>query len=192
MLLLRKLKILKGIIITLVVWAPIVMTTVHAGTEYKVKSSDNLSRVVDKFYKDSKLNRDQVFIALLAENPNAFKYGNINYLRSQRILKLPQQSDLLLMKEADARNLVAEHNGYAKQGNKIKIPAPFTDYSPKDSSLKTNNVNELAQKQQSATLKLKNLSSETEELRIRLEKLEADKEAMDAELTQLDSLLKNE
>ena len=192
MLLLKKLKILKGIIITLVISASIVLPAVQAGTEYKVKSSDNLSRIVDKFYKDSKLNRDQVYIALLAENPNAFKYGNINYLRSQRILKLPQQSDLLLMKVADARNLVAEHSGYAKQGKKFEIPAPFTDYSPKGSSLKTNNVNELAQKQQSATLKLKNLSSETEELRIRLEKLEADKEAMDAELIQLDSLLQKE
>ena len=192
MLLLKILKILKGLIITLVVCVSIVLPTVHANTEYKVKSTDNLSRIVDKFYKGTELNRDQIYIALLAENPNAFKYGNINYLRSERILKLPKKDDLMLMDKTAARNLVKEHKGYAKQGSKTKISAPFTDYSPKGSSINDNVASELAQKQQSATLKLKNLSSETEELRIRLEKLEADKQAMDAELMQLDSLLKSE
>ena len=187
-----KLKVGKVLFCAVGLSALIPLPTVFADTEYKVKSTDNLSRIVNKFYKDSKLKNDQVFIALLAENPNAFKFGNINYLRSGHLLTLPAKSDLLLMDEGDASSLVREHNAYAKEGKKIKLSAPFTDYSPENTSLKTGSENGLAQKQQSAILQLENISTETEELRIRLEQLEADKRAMDAELKQLDSLLLKE
>ena len=40
-----------------------------AETNYKVKSTDNLSRIIQKFYKNSKLTRQQIFIGILAENP---------------------------------------------------------------------------------------------------------------------------
>ena len=81
-------------------------------------------------------------------------------------------------------------SGYAKKGKKIQIDPPFEGYSPKKSSAESNQIIALAEKQQATSQELEKLDSETVELRIRLKQLVADKEAMDAELRQLDSLLK--
>jgi len=182
-------KKLKTTLISIFVSTSILMPISYADTEYKVKSTDSLSRIVDKFYKDSKLSRHQIYIGLLAENPNAFRFGNINYLKGKQFLNIPDLDDLLAMEKEDASNLVAEHNNYAKKGKKIQIDPPFEGYSPKSSSAESNEISVLAEKQQEISQELEKLNSETEELRIRLEQLAADKEAMDAELRQLDTLL---
>jgi len=105
----------------------------YAATEYTVKSTDNLSGIVDKFYKDSKLSRYQIYVGLLAENPHAFRLGNINYLRSKQTLSIPDGDALLAMEKEDADNLVAEHNRYAKKRKKVQLDPPFENYTPKNS-----------------------------------------------------------
>ncbi|MGK0270347.1 MAG: Tfp pilus assembly protein FimV [Cocleimonas sp.] len=170
----------------------IVASSAYASTKYTVQSTDSLSSIVDKFYKGSTLSRDQIYIGLLAENPKAFSFGNINYLKVEHFISLPSITVLFVMEEADAKNLVSEHNDYAKKNKKIKIPAPFEDYTPKDSTSGNNDSNSIAEKQQTVNQELESLQLETEGLRLRLETLKADKEAMDAELNQLDSLIKSE
>ena len=184
------LRALKAVFISLVASSAMLMSVVYADTEYKVKSTDSLSRIVDKFYKNSKLSRSQIYIGILAENPSAFSFGNINYLKGKQRLNIPESDDLFAMEKEDAAKLVAEHNNYARKGKKVRLNPPFKNYMPKNSSTVGDAISALAKKQQVTSQELEKLDLETEELRIRLERLAADKEAMDAELRQLDALLK--
>jgi len=165
----------------------LLISSSFAETNYKVKSSDSLSRIANKFYKNSKLSRHQIYIGILAENPNAFGWGNINFLKGGQTLVLPDSDNLLAMDAKDAQSLVKDHNRAAKKSKKIKLSPPFESYKPKNQS---KSINAIAKETQMATQKLQELDSESEALRIRLEQLTADKEAMDAEILQLESLLK--
>ncbi len=167
----------------------IMVSFANAGTIYKVKSTDSLSRIANKFYKGSKLSRHQIYIGILAENPQAFRLGNINYLKRGQTLNLPDGNELLAMEPKDATRLVSEHNNNANKGKKNKLAPPFKDYVPKSSVTNSNDINALAEKQQAASDKLNMLNSESEQLRIRLEQLEADKKAMDEELQILENLI---
>lgn len=167
----------------------ILVSASYAANEYTVKSTDNLSGIVDKFYKDSKLSRHQIFIGLLAENPHAFRLGNINYLKSKQKLNIPNGEALLAMDKKDARNLVAEHNRHAKKRKKVQLDPPFENYTPKTSLTEGSNLASIAEKQQETSQELEKLSAETEALKERLKQLTADKVLMDEELRQLDELI---
>lgn len=182
---------LKSLLVLLLINFSFVCMPANAATKYKIKSSDSLSGIAGKFYKKSDLTRHQIFIGILADNPNAFRFGNINYLKKGQTLVLPDAKSLLAMEPKDATKLVAEHNNNANKGLKVKLNPPFEGYSPKNSEVKRNatDLNELAKKQQAASDKLKMLDSESEQLRIRLEQLEADKKAMDEELEILENLI---
>ena len=160
-----------------------------ADTQYKIKVTDNLSRIANKFYKNSELTQQQIFVGILAENPDAFAFGNINYLKGGVLLNLPDSNELLAMESKDAAKLVQEHNNTAKKAKKIILPPPFKAYSPKEKSLKVNSTDGLAEKQQEKSQEIIKLNMEAQELQRRLKQLEEDKRAMDAELRQLDSLI---
>ena len=159
----------------------------YANTKYKVQATDSLSGIANKFYKNSKLSRHQIYIGLLAENPDAFRYGNINHLKSKQLLIIPKAESLLAMEKEDANSLVAEHNNHAKKRQKTQLAPPFEGYSPKSI---TQNINAIQRQQQSTEQEFQRLNSESEQLRLRLEQLNADKDAMDAEIRQLDELIK--
>lgn len=178
--------VLAGVIVSVLAFSSVS----YANTEYKVKSTDSLSGIVNKFYKDSKLSRHQIFIGLLAENPKAFRHGNINYLKNKQLLSIPSSGSLLVMEKEDANNLVKEHNNHAKKRKKTQLKPPFKGYEPKGISTENNQISDMQKQQMSTKQELDKLTSETEDLRMRLEKLNADKEAMDAELRQLDELIK--
>lgn len=167
----------------------------YADITYKVKATDTLSKIVNSNYQDNQLSHYQVYIGLLAENPDAFLLGNINYLKKGYLLNLPDSTSLLAMERADAANLIAEHNDNAKQHKKVEITPPFEGYSAKSNSIrnvsrKKNEISVLSEKKQKTNEELEKLDSESEALRIRMAQLMADKEAMDAELLQLNSLIK--
>ena len=185
-------KLIKSAIIILFTYLLIIIPFSFAKTTYKVKGTDNLSRISQKFYKNSGLTKQQIFIGILAENPSAFSFGNINYLKGGQSLILPSVDNLLAMEAVDAEKLVARHNHNAKKRKKIKMSPPFKNYSPSinNASNETKEIAVISEKQQKVSKQLKELDSETELLRIRLEQLAADKKAMDAEIQQLDSLLK--
>ena len=169
----------------------------YAEVTYKVKRSDTLSKIVKKHYSDSKLSQNQLFIGLLAENPEAFRLGNINYLNGGAVLTIPSSSSLMVMEPNDAANLIAEHNNKAKRRSKTKIDAPFQSGSAKNLGINAdlvddNLLNEIANKQSEASNVLQQLDDEREALSIRMEQLIKDKKAMDAELKQLDELLQQQ
>lgn len=183
MVFLRRLKaVLFGLLVSSAMFIPIS----YASTEHKVKSTDTLSGITSKFYKHSKLSRHQMYIGILAENPHAFRFGNINYLKNKQLLNIPEPANLQVMEKEDAEKLVARHNAESKKAKKIQLDPPFKDHLPKNSSKEDSEIARLVEKKQSTSQELEKLQSETDKLRMRLKKLTEDKIAVDAELRQLD------
>lgn len=161
------------------------MQFAYGDTLYKVKASDTLDKIVNKFYKSKKFTKHQLYIGILAENPAAFRLGNINYLKRGHTLNIPDATSILAMEPKDATRLVSEHNN----AKKVRLPPPFKDYTPKNNPAMSSDIKVITEKQQAASDKLKQLDSESEQLRIKLEQLEADKKAMDEELQTLNNLI---
>lgn len=81
-----------------------------------VKAKDFLSKIVNKSYPASSLTKSQIMVAILRSNPDAFRGGNIHFLKQAVILKLPAESDIATLSADEASSLVAEHLVFFKQG----------------------------------------------------------------------------
>ncbi len=74
-----------------------------AGDTYgPVKSGQTLTQVARAVLPDSKVSLDQVMVALLAANPNAFVRGNINGLKRGAILRIPSTQQISNRSATDA------------------------------------------------------------------------------------------
>lgn len=160
----------------------------YANTDYEIKSSDTLEKIASSYYKGGEFSRNQVYIGLLAENPQAFTRGNINYLKNKESMVIPALANLKLMSKKDADNLVAEHKLIARENSKSQIPPPFDNYSPNKPS-NTNKQELVAEKQLTTDTELKKLKLEADQLEKRLKEMTEENAAKDAELRQLDKLL---
>ena len=73
---------------------PAAATRVVGDTYGPVKSGQTLTQVAHAVRPDRKVSLDQVMIALLAANPNAFVHGNINGLKRGAILRIPSAQQI--------------------------------------------------------------------------------------------------
>lgn len=74
-----------------------------AGDSYgPVKSGQTLTQVARTVRPDRKVSLDQVMVALLAANPNAFVRGNINGLKRGAILRIPSAQQISNRNATDA------------------------------------------------------------------------------------------
>lgn len=169
----KSLMFVKGISLAAVIAA----NPVFANTSYKVKASDNLSRIVKQHYPKSTLSRSQILVGILASNPAAFKGGNINYLMTGKHLSLPDEANLKTISKANANKLLAKHTRYFKKGKTGNLKPP----------LSAGIVNNDAQNEKAQ--KVKQLEAESEALRTRIKELVAAKADKDVKLDELDSAL---
>ena len=153
---------------------------VNAETTYKVKATDNMSKIVTKYYKKSGLTKPQLMIGILADNPKVFRRGNINALKRNELITIPDLSDLKVMDKQQAASLVARHNKHLRNRSKTTIAPPFDDNVSK--KVDTNN---LVKTQQEKLQKLKKLETERAELLAKLDKLIADEKQMDLQLEEI-------
>ena len=161
-------------------------TLIHANTQYKIKSTDNLSRIIKKHYPSNDLSQAQLFVGILAENPDAFRRGNINALLRGEVLNLPDITEMKLMSKVDASKLLSRHDAHFKSRKKSVLKPPFENYTARSNELLEVDKQDLEKKKQLMI----NLDKEGDQLRLRLDKLAADKEAIDAELERLNGALK--
>lgn len=91
------------------------------------KANDYLGKIVDKSYPQSQLKKSQIMVAILRANPQAFKGGNIHFLRRAVTLILPDEEVIATIPPQEAAALIAEHLTYFKRGetgNFINSPLP--------------------------------------------------------------------
>ena len=105
---------------------------------YHVVKGDTLSKIAEK-YKPDGVTLDQMLVALQRNNPRAFIKGNMNLLRSGRILSVPDTSDITKTSTIQARKIVvaqsADFNAYrSKVADQITQAAPDKETQSKTSS----------------------------------------------------------
>lgn len=85
--------------------APVAPTRAPADGIYEVKRGDTLSRIAGE-YIPAGVSLDQMLVALVQANPEAFDNGNMNRLRAGRILAIPDQSAAQAVSPQEARKIV--------------------------------------------------------------------------------------
>ncbi|AVP57273.1 FimV/HubP family polar landmark protein [Pulveribacter suum] len=76
------------------------------GGEVTVRPGDTAGRIAGA-HRPSGVSLDQMLVALMRANPDAFVGGNVNRLRAGTVLQLPSQSDAQATAPAEARRIVA-------------------------------------------------------------------------------------
>ncbi len=96
-------------------------------TSYKVKAGDTLGRIAVE-NKSSSVSLDQMLVAMLRANPNAFINNNINLVLAGKTLTLPADSDARAIDPTDAHREViaqsADFNAYRSRIAQAAAAAP--------------------------------------------------------------------
>ena len=96
------------------------------GQQVTVKAGDTASKIAGQS-KPASISLDQMLVALLKSNPNAFVGGNINRLRTGAVLDIPSADDAGSVTTADAsRTIVAQAKDFNDFRQKLASGAPMT------------------------------------------------------------------
>ena len=97
-----------------------------SGQQVKVKTGDTASKIAAQ-NKAASISLDQMLVALLKSNPDAFVGGNINRLRAGSVLQIPTTEDAAAVAGADAsRTIVAQAKDFNDFRQKLASGAPMT------------------------------------------------------------------
>jgi pilus assembly protein FimV len=109
--------------------APAEMKSESADT-YKVKQGDNLRKIATANQQEG-VSLDQMLVGLLRANKEAFDGGNMNRLKSGKILTVPQKAELEAVSPAEAQKVVvaqaADWNSYRRKLAASAAQAPAGD-----------------------------------------------------------------
>ncbi len=166
-----------------------------AETRYRVKSSDNLNGIVERFYENSSLSKGQLMVGVLAKNPRAFKGGNINFLLRGKRLILPNESEIEQISPEIASKLLSQHARLFRIGITGDFKAPtIEDLLAASDKLKSDEskteVSDSSEILKTQTRKIDQLQQESNELKKQLEELLNAKGDRDNRLLELEKSLK--
>lgn len=95
----------------------------YADKVYKVQKNDFLGKIVKRNYStDSNLSKEQVMVAILRANPEAFRGGNIHFLKRVDTLVLPSVETVALIAQDEALKTVNKHYEFFKRNKTGNFP----------------------------------------------------------------------
>ena len=102
----------------------LIHTSSFADDVYKVQAGDFLGKIVSKKYPSSQRvnSREQIMIAILRANPEAFGGGNVHFLKKVDQLLLPPANIIALIPKDEALKTVKEHYKFFKRGKTGNFP----------------------------------------------------------------------
>jgi len=77
---------------------------------YRIQQGDTLWSLADSMRPDQSVTIEQMMLAMLRSNPEAFINENVNGLKRGYILRIPERDDIVTMNQAEAVALVREQN----------------------------------------------------------------------------------
>ncbi|MGM0915522.1 MAG: FimV/HubP family polar landmark protein [Pseudomonadota bacterium] len=98
-----------------------------------VRSGDTLWGVSGRLRPDSGISMNQMMVALVAANPEAFPSGNVNSMRAGITLAVPDRAAIAARSETDADRIVsAMHQAWANRGSgaPARVPLGGSETSP--------------------------------------------------------------
>ena len=104
-----------------------------AGTEQvTVKAGDSASRIASRS-KASDVSLDQMLVAMMRANPDAFARGNINRLRAGAVLDMPSADQAKSIPAAEAKQMVvAQSKDFNEYRRSLAANAPKADVAAAD------------------------------------------------------------
>ncbi len=103
--------------------APVAATAPRStpGEYGPVQAGDTLSQIVQRIAPDDSVSVNQMMLALLRSNPEAFIGGNINSLRQGAVLRIPAHDEALSI---STREATAEVRAQVARWRELSQPAP--------------------------------------------------------------------
>lgn len=102
----------------------------ESGDSYKVKSGDNLRKIASQHQQEG-VSLDQMLVGIYRANKDAFDGGNMNRLKSGKILSLPAKSEVEAIAPDEAKKLVvtqaSDWNAYRRKLAASAAQAPAAD-----------------------------------------------------------------
>jgi len=89
--------------------------------EYAVQAGDTLSEIVQGMSREAGVSANQMMLALLRTNPEAFIGGNVNLLRAGAVLRMPAEEEARRLSVADAS---AEVRAQVARWREMAAPRP--------------------------------------------------------------------
>jgi len=121
--------------------APATSSKKWSSDSYKVTSNDTLTGIAKKVRPDSSISMNQMMMALLNSNQNAFINQNINRLKSGVTLTIPSTSDIKSLTKSQADAQVQAQHAEWKNRNKVSNPVNV-DLAISDEQMNGNNSTE--------------------------------------------------
>lgn len=114
--------------------APAVRTSEGSGTgqQVTVQPGDTASKIAGT-YKPADVSLDQMLVAMLRANPNAFIGGNVNRMKAGAVLDLPDASQAAATPPPEARRtVVAQSRDFGDYRRRLADNAPASAVAPAD------------------------------------------------------------
>jgi pilus assembly protein FimV len=91
----------------------------QAPTEHVVQIGESASQIIQKWLSED-MSTQQMLLALLKNQPDAFIQGNVNLIKAGAILKLPTAAEATQISRAEARQTVmAQSRDFAEYGRRL-------------------------------------------------------------------------
>ena len=99
-----------GAQVTPVQQVPAYRSSYQSPSGYRVQQGDTLWSLADSMRPDQSVSIEQMMLAMLRSNPEAFINENVNGLKRGYILRIPDRDDIVTMNQAEAVAIVREQN----------------------------------------------------------------------------------
>lgn len=104
---------------------------------YTVKPGESLWSIAQKLKPDETISAQQIMLAILKQNPDAFVNKNINALKAHAILTIPDFDKIIALSKDEAKSIVKEHNaGWKGLNQKPVAPTASTPQQEPAAKLK--------------------------------------------------------
>ena len=98
--------------------APVASSRIE-GNQYKTTGNDTLWEIAARVRPNSRVSVHQTMLAIQDLNPDAFLAGNINRLKNNQVLRLPDEQQIKARSQAEAVAQVAEQNAAWREGRAV-------------------------------------------------------------------------
>ncbi|WP_319016889.1 FimV/HubP family polar landmark protein [Diaphorobacter aerolatus] len=103
------------------------MADAGSGEEVRVRSGETAGRIAGA-HRPAGVSLDQMLVAMMRANPNAFINGNVNRLRAGTVLNIPTESQAQAVTPGEARKIIAaQSRNFNEFRRRLATAAPSAD-----------------------------------------------------------------